>query len=81
MENTPNGPRQARHDKSNKVTSLKVGDKVLVMTHPQSSSEHKKIYKFLLLYKGSGTINAVKGPNSYEVTEDSTCCSLEVQNV
>lgn len=73
--------RQDRHNRANKLVQFKVGDKVLVRAHPQSSSENREIHKFFLLFKGPGTVTAVRGPNSYDVTDDSTSRSLGVQNV
>lgn len=73
--------RQRRHSKLHKLSRLEVGDKVLVRTHPKSSSEAKEIKKLFLLFDGPGTIIAKKGPNSFEIIDDKTGSSLGTQNL
>lgn len=73
--------RKLRHDQTRKLIKFKVGDRVLVRTHPQSSAESNEIKKFFLLFRGPGTVIAIKGPNSYEIQDDTSGASLGIQNI
>lgn len=74
--------RKLRHDHNNKkLITFKVGDKVLVKTHNQSSAMLDEIKKFFLLYHGPCTIKKLIHQNAYQVIDDSTGHSVGIQNV
>lgn len=73
--------RQLRFNDQHKLTEFKIGEEVLVRTHPQSSAQDGFIKKFFLLYDGPYTVVATRGSNWYELVNLETGENKGIQNI
>lgn len=64
--------RKRKHDAKGSPVSYKIGDFVLVRTHPMSSVVDKCIHKFFLLYEGPYQVQEIKIHNAYVVSDPKT---------